>query len=88
MGNPVEWANVLDLPDMGGTVQLRPHGVAEAGKIYPAWDGDRFYHCNAYTDCVYILVKAKKDISDRRARSSPRIGLRSQPTSARDTYRR
>lgn len=61
MGNPIEWANVLDLPDMGGTVQLRPHGVAEAGKIYPAWDGDRFYYGNALTACIYTLVKAKKD---------------------------
>jgi hypothetical protein len=61
MGNPYEVHNVLNLPDIGGTVQTYSNGLAEAGKIYPAWDGDRFYYANTYNDCYYILVKAKKE---------------------------
>lgn len=58
MGDPRELYDYMWLEKMTGTVQLRPNGVAEAGNIYPAPDGHRFFFGVYDPDCVYILVKA------------------------------
>lgn len=58
MANPIEMTDFLWLGSMTGTVDLQPHGYAEAGKIYPGPDGDRFYYGNYGDDCIYVLVRA------------------------------
>ncbi|HYP43250.1 MAG TPA: hypothetical protein VEQ18_04450 [Candidatus Nitrosocosmicus sp.] len=58
MANPIEMADFLWLGPMTGTVDLQPHGFAEAGKIYPGPDGDRFYYGNYDNYCIYVLVRA------------------------------
>lgn len=57
MADPIEMANFLWLGPMTGTVDLQPNGVAEAGKIYPGPDGDRFYYGNYGNECIYVLVR-------------------------------
>jgi hypothetical protein len=57
MANPVEMTDFLWLGPMTGTVDLQPHGFAEAGKIYSGPDGDRFYYGNYGNDCIYVLVR-------------------------------
>lgn len=59
MGDPREMFDYLWLDRVSGSVQLRPHGVAEAGKIYPGPDGHRFFYGTYGPDCIYILVGAK-----------------------------
>lgn len=48
--------DVLSYGQMGGSVQTLSGGVAEAGKIYAAPDGKRFYYNNVGDYSLYVLV--------------------------------
>ena len=58
MNDPIEMTDFMWLTRISGTVPLRTGDFAEAGKIYPAPDGDRFFYGTYDPYCVFILVRA------------------------------
>jgi hypothetical protein len=49
---------LLSLGSVSGAVQIPGGGWAEAGKVYKAPDGDRFFYTTAAGDVVYVLMEA------------------------------
>jgi hypothetical protein len=56
--DPREMYDFMWLNNMTGSVALRPHGTAEAGKVYSAPDGHRFFYATYHPDAVFCLIKA------------------------------
>lgn len=50
--------DVIAVPRMGGTLDVRGLGMIEAGMFLPSIDGERFYHSNADPYIFFLQTKA------------------------------
>ncbi len=50
--------DVITVPQMGGTLDVRGLGIIEAGMFLPSIDGERYYHSNADPYIFFLQTKA------------------------------